>query len=164
MAEPLEVHPHRLKLRILGGMAGLAAGVLIALALGPDRPEGASPLPALALAAVLTLAARGLWSRARDPRPLVRVSAEGVEDSLYGPIPWSAIESYRLSRSVLAPGFGYDLKNGLQPSRNTTLFRLDKLRNRLSNLPARSFRRKLTEGGAEAMLAAFRAHRPDLER
>ncbi|MGM0584061.1 MAG: hypothetical protein ACQEUZ_05370, partial [Pseudomonadota bacterium] len=104
-----------------------------------------------------------LWRMADDRRPLLRVSREGLEDRLFGAIPWSDIRGYRLRSSIIHPGFGYDLKPGVRPPRNAGLFRVLTVINKSSGLPQRVFRKQMIAGGTEPMLLACRAARPDLE-
>lgn len=159
-----EFHVHRGKKLFLAVLAALAAGVLIAARFGPDAQASGSAALSLAVIAGLIAAAFVQWGQARDPRPILRVGPEGIEDRLLGPIPWSDVAGWRHSRWVLAPGFGYDLKPGAQPPRNASVYRLLTLTNIASRLPARSFKPKLTAGGVQPMADAFRSFRPDLER
>lgn len=157
-------HLHRGKKLFLAVLAAGAAGFLLAARFGPDSAAEGSPALSLLVIAGLALAALVQWRQGRDPRPVLRVGPQGIEDRLLGPIPWSDVAGWKHSRWVLAPGFGYELKPGVQPPRNASIYRLLTWMNFASRLPARSFKPKMTAGGVQPMADAFRQFRPDLER
>ena len=153
----VEFHPHRPKLRILTALVALIAAVLMW-----NAPGAETPAPVIGTAILLGLGAALSWRAAADPRPVLAVDAEGLEDRLHGRVPWSEVGFFR-AQGGLAPGFGWGLKPGRRPPRLPTLFRVQATFNTLSGLPPRSYRRKLTLGSPEEMAAACRAHRPELE-
>lgn len=155
---PVEIHPHRLKLRILAVLCSLASAWIIVQS--RSAPEAS---PYLFLGLVLALGAAMSWRAASDPRPVLVIGPEGLEDRMHGFVPWRDVERFRAQRG-LAPGFGWALKKGLQPPRNVHLYRLQAFLNTVSGLPARSYRRKLLMASPEQMAELCRAFRPDLER
>lgn len=161
--DAFEFHAHRPKLWILCGATALAAAWLLSFVFSPPA-GGADPLALGAAMAALLLASFAAGRAAADPRPVLRVDRDGLEDRLHGRIPWSDLESWSMRRSMIAPGFGWSLKAGRQPPQHKRLFRLQAALNALSMMPQRSYRRKLLAGGAEPIANAFRVLKPELER
>jgi hypothetical protein len=158
---PAAFYINGFKQRVLAVMCSLASALFLR---GASRGGGEAPVEMLWLVGGVFLAAAvTLWLRAGDRRPLLVVREEGLRDRVFGDIPWEDVRRYRLQRSLLSPGFGYDLKPGVLPPRNTVLWRWLALVNRASGLPQRVFRRQMMVGGLEPMLLACRAARPDLE-
>lgn len=155
---PTAFHPHRVKLKILAALAALLAATLAWSAPGAANPAA---LPAVAL--LLALGAALAWRAATDPRPVLVVTADGLEDRVHGRIPWSDVAFFR-AQGGLAPGFGWGLRPGRRPPRNPTVYRVQALFNAVSGLPPRSYRRKLLLASPEMMAEACRAHHPELER
>ncbi|MEM6744285.1 MAG: hypothetical protein AAF676_11190 [Pseudomonadota bacterium] len=159
-----EFQPHRTKLWILCAALGFVSAWLASLVLAP--PSGIPPEPAfIGLAVALSVAAAWACGRsAADPRPVLRVDAEALEDRVHGRILWSDVESWSERRSMVSPGFGWTLKRGLQPPENAYGYRIQSRVNWIAGVPGRSYRRKLIAGGTEPMAVAFRVLHPELER
>ncbi|MDF2233112.1 hypothetical protein P2H44_11165 [Albimonas sp. CAU 1670] len=134
---------------------------------GGDAPAGPAEPPSPMIAGVggLCFALMGLllWREGAKTQPVLRVTAEGLEDRLFGFVPWANVKSYRLVSSFFSPGFGYSLKKGVRPPKTVALFQFQKAMNMLSGMPARCFRKQMIVGGCDPMLLTFRAHRPELE-
>lgn len=130
-------------------------------ATGPAEP----PSPLIAGVGGLCFALMGLflWREGAKTQPVLRVTAEGLEDRLFGFVPWANVKNYRLVSSFFSPGFGYSLKKGVRPPKTVALFQFQKAMNMLSGMPSRCFRKQMIVGGCDPMLLAFRAHRPELE-
>ena len=159
-----EFHPHRPKLWILCVALGLASAWLASLALAP--PPSGPPDPAF-LGLAVALCAFAAWRSGRaaaDPRPLLRVDADALDDRAHGQVRWADVESWSERRSLISPAFGWTLKKGKQPPENANGYRIQSLLNRIAGMPGRSYRRKLIAGGVEPIAAAFRALHPELER
>jgi len=154
-----EFRAHAMKLRLLSWLVGGLAALLIWYA------ATAAPSPAAVLPVVVLLLAGAVTAGrlASDPRPVLAVDAEGLEDRLHGRIPWRDVAWYR-AQGGITPGFGWALKKGVQPPRNRNIYRVQAVLNALSGLPPRSYRRKLLLATPQEMAEACRAHRPELER
>ncbi|MEM1315990.1 MAG: hypothetical protein AAGI51_15640 [Pseudomonadota bacterium] len=159
-----EFHPHRPKLWILAVALGLLCAWLISLVFAPPATGPADPVVLGLAVALVGSAAWSAWRAAADPRPVLRVDAEALEDRVHGRIPWSDIASWSERRSMIAPGFGWTLRKGVRPPENKALYRLQAIPNSIAGLPGRSYRRKLIAGGCDPMAIVFRALHPDLER
>jgi hypothetical protein len=157
--DPVAFHPNRVKLRMLSWLVAALAALLIWYA-----ASGApSPLAVLPVVLVLLAGAVTAGRLASDPRPVLIVDAEGLEDRVHGRVPWRDVAFYR-AQGGLAPGFGWGLKKGAKPPRNASLYRVQAIFNALSGLPPRSYRRKLLIAPPQEMAAACRLFRPELER
>lgn len=160
-AQPVEIHPHYIKLYILCGIFAVLGALCIRGALSATEASARGMLGLLAVA--MLFAVHGLWKRARSGAPTLVISAEGIEDHRHGFIPWSQISRWRHSTGLLNPGFGWNLKEGTLPPRNPTLFRLFAAFNWFGGLGQRTYRRKMILGGLEPMAAAFRQFHPSAE-
>lgn len=161
---PAEFFAHSFKLRILSVLSALGVAAVVNLTLNPSSEGGGpSPVAAAVITAIFGAAAVWMWRMAGDDRPALTVTHEGLEDRFYGFVPWEDVRAYRLVSSMFNPGFGYDLKAGVKPAERAGIFRFQKLMNKTSGLPARSFRKQMMAGGCDRILAACRAARPDLE-
>lgn len=156
-APRVEFHPARVKLRVLGALVAALAAFLLWQVV-----SGGSPAGVLSVVLLLAVGAALAFRAAADPRPVLSVDAEGLEDRVHGAIPWSDLAFYR-AQGGLAPGFGWGLKPGRRPPRNASVFRVQAAFNALSGLPPRSYRRKLLMASPQEMAEACRAHRPELE-
>jgi hypothetical protein len=161
MELPLRVHANGFKMKLLAVILGLMAALFLRGAL--RGAEGAAPAVLWAAGLGFLIAAVLLWRTGLDERPALIVSEAGLEDRLFGFIPWEDVARYRLHGSMFSPGFGYDLKKGAQPPRNATLFRIQALMNKSSLLSHRMIRKQMVIGGGEPILLAARAARPELE-
>lgn len=128
-----------------------------------DAAPAPSPLVSGVGGLVFSLVGLILWREGGRTQPILRVTPEGIEDRLFGSMPWEQVRSYRLISSVFSPGFGYSLKSSVRPPRNVPLFMFQMAMNRISGMPSRCFRKQMVHGGCEQVLAAFYAHRPELE-
>jgi hypothetical protein len=156
---PTEFHPNRFKLLLAAVMQGA-----IALFVSWKWTQTAAGDPLVpALCVVLVGFAWLFWREARDPRPILRVTDEGLEDRRHGFAPWSKIARYDYKKSFFSPVFGYSLKPGMSPERATTIHMLQGALNRLSGRPTRVWQKSMVAGGLEPMLLACRLKRPDLE-
>ena len=94
---------------------------------------------------------------------MVTISAEGIEDYRYGFIPWSQIKRWKHSRSMLNPGFGWTLADGVEPPKNATMFRVAAALNWFGGAGQRTYRRKMVLGGIDPIADAFRRFHPGAE-
>jgi hypothetical protein len=157
----IEIHPHYVKLYVLCVIFAVLAALCVRGAMSVTG-NGATGL-LVAMAVGLTLATAAIWRRARSGLPVVVITAKGIDDIRYGFIPWSQIQRWKHSRSMLNPGFGWSLKDGVDPPRNARIFRIAAALNWFGGVGQRTYRRKMVLGGIEPVAAAFRQFHPEAE-
>lgn len=160
-ADRIEVHPHYIKLYLLCGILGVVAALCFRGALGAAPEEAQEMLTVIGVA--LVAAAYGVWRRARSGVPILVITADGIEDYRHGFIPWAQIKRWKHSTSLLNPGFGWTLQDGVEPPRNALIFRLTAAFNWFGGLGQRTYRRKMVLGGVEPLAVAFRRFHPSAE-
>ena len=168
-----EFHANTFKLKVMGILGLLMAAWFLWLAIKSALPgaapslqasaQGPSPLVAGLGGLFFAVIAVVMWREANLTKPLLRVTAWGIEDRLFGDFPWEQVRNYRMITSFFSSGFGYTLKKGVYPQRLTPLYLFQASMNFLSRMPARCFRKQMVVGGCDPMLMAFRVHAPELE-
>jgi hypothetical protein len=146
---------------LLSLLGFLVAGVIPSAS---TRDHGANPLVGWIIVAACLACAAIFVMRARDPRPQVRVDANGVYARAYSPatVPWDAIVAARpifmRNQRILA----LDLKDpGAYPSTNR-LTRLTAPLNRATGFGSMGINVTFLTGGLQGLVDAMRQHRPDL--
>lgn len=145
----------------LGLIAALEAGVAVVL-LRAWSDSGEST--ALVGAAGFGLAAALFAKEAADPRPLILISEQGIEDRRHGFIPWADVAWWEGKSSILATYFGYSLRKGAVPPRNGWMLKVQGAMLALSGRPQRIWYKKMLPLGVEPMAASFRRFAPQLEK
>ena len=157
---PSEFHPNRFKLW-MGAGALLLANLLVIWTWADNGAQGAAT-PALSL--IVLGIAWALAREAKDPRPLLIVSAEGLEDRRHGFIPWADVASFEARESILAKYFGYTLRKGTRMPRNDLLYRLQSGMNFLGARPRRVWMKHMLPLGVQLMAMSCRQYAPEKEK
>ncbi|MFT4793306.1 MAG: hypothetical protein ACJAVR_002675 [Paracoccaceae bacterium] len=116
------------------------------------------------LCAVLYGIAWLFMQEARDTRPILKFSDEGLEDRRHGFTPWDKIAFYQYKKTIFSQAFGYTLVKGALPPKAVAIFRIQSMINKLSGRPARVWQKHMVVGGLEPMLYGARAKRPALDK
>ncbi len=116
------------------------------------------------LCAVLLGVAWLFMQEARDTRPILSYSDEGLTDRRHGFIPWEKIALYQYKKTIFSQAFGYSLAKGETPPKAVWIYRLQGAINLMSGRPARVWQKHMVVGGLEPMLYGARAKRPELEK
>lgn len=148
----------------MGLIAAVDAAVIVLMISDMDSVEAAArPLVWLALA-IFALMAVAFGREAMDPRPLLKLSAEGFEDRRHGFIPWSDVAYWQVKNGVLAKYFGYSLRKGANPPRAAFLYRAQGLMGAVSGRPQRYWPKQMLPSGLDAPTLGFRRFAADKEK
>ena len=159
---PTEFHPNRFKLWLAAtAQIGIAGFVMYSMTQTPPQAaaDGAEPAgQGLVFGVCLFLICVGLLliREARDARPLLTVTPEGLEDRRQGFIPWADISHWRAKNSIFAKYFGYSLNKGVRPPRNALIMTLQGGMNALGGRPQRVFMKHMMVFGPDVMALSCR--------
>lgn len=157
---PTEFHPNRFKLFL--GAASL--GFVVIFVGWTWAQNGAAGLLTPVLCLVVIGIAAMLAREGADPRPVLTVTPEGLEDRRHGFIPWSDVALYEAKNSILAKYFGYTLRKGAQLPRNGWIYRLQGLMNALGGRPRRIWMKHMLPLGVDLMALSCRRYAPEKEK
>ncbi|MGG7565625.1 hypothetical protein ACQ5SO_05620 [Rhodovulum sp. DZ06] len=157
---PTEFPPNRFKLW-LGALAQYGIGLFVLW----KWVEGGAGDAVVPVACMILFLIGGVMIReALDPRPLLRVTPEGLEDRRHGLIRWEDVEYWQIKNAMLSKYFGYSVKKGVKPARGVAILRVQGLMNALSGRPQRIWLKHMMPLGLEPMALACRQVAPEKER
>ena len=157
---PSEFHPNRFKLFLGAGALSFVSLFVGSTWMQNGAQGGLTPILCLIVLGIAWALAR----EAKDPRPVLIVTPEGLEDRRHGFIPWSDVALYEAKNSILAKYFGYSVRKGAQLQRNGWLYQAQGMMNLLGGRPRRIWMKHMLPLGVELMALSCRRYAPEKEK